>query len=74
MGATGPQGPEGPVGPTGATGPQGPAGPSGSIAPYEKQAICTKETGGKTFIYLGTCASNGLADGINYVMLIALPF
>jgi len=73
-GDAGLQGPQGPQGLQGIPGPAGPAGPSGTVEPYTKQNICTKETGGKTFIYLGTCASNGIADGVGYVMLIALPF
>jgi hypothetical protein len=76
-GDTGLQGIPGPQGATGATGPQGPIGPqgpSGSVAPYEKQPICAKNNGGKVFMYLGTCVSNGVTDGTDYVMLLALPF
>ena len=74
QGATGPQGLQGIPGPQGATGPVGPAGPSGTVAPYEKRSICTKLTGGKLYMYLGTCNANGIADGVEYVMLLALPF
>ena len=77
QGLEGPQGLQGIPGPQGATGPQGPIGPqgpSGSVAPYEKQPICAKNNGGKVFMYLGTCVSNGINDGTDYVMLLALPF
>lgn len=63
--------PESIIGPQG---PVGPAGPSGTVAPYEKRSICTKLTGGKLYMYPGTCNANGIADGVEYVMLLALPF
>jgi hypothetical protein len=40
-----------------------------SLAPYGKQTVCVKTTGGKNDMYWGSCASNGITGGTDYYML-----
>ena len=40
-----------------------------SLAPYGKQTVCVKTTGGKSDMYWGSCASNGITGGTDYYIL-----
>jgi hypothetical protein len=40
-----------------------------SLAPYGKQTVCVKTTGGKNDMYWGSCASNGITGGTDYYIL-----
>jgi len=40
-----------------------------SLAPYGKQTVCVKTTGGKNDMYWGSCASNGISGGTDYYIL-----
>jgi len=40
-----------------------------SLAPWGKQTCCVKVTGGKSDMYWGSCASNGITGGTDYYIL-----
>jgi hypothetical protein len=40
-----------------------------SLAPYGKQTVCVKTTGGKNDMYWGSCASNNITGGTDYYIL-----
>jgi hypothetical protein len=40
-----------------------------SLAPWGKQTVCVKTTGGKNDMYWGSCASNGITGGTDYYIL-----
>ena len=40
-----------------------------SLAPYGKQTVCVKTNGGKSDMYWGSCASNGISGGTDYYIL-----
>ena len=71
-GATGATGGVGATGAQGLVGPQGLVGATGSVAPYTRYNVCIEIKGGKSNMFWGTCAANGIT-GTDFIILATTP-